>query len=196
MCKDYLGLKSRGERPRLYRNLGDFRFEDAPAIVQRVRQFFARDGGNIPGPPAIDGLTPDHGVDTTSNLDIMSIPARRSMDDGRPATGHARPSRRSRKTSRDLIAAAGTVLAEAGVAGLTVRAVTARADVGHGTFYHHFTSAEDVLAAVVESSMHDLAEALTRQHSDARDKAWVMADSAARKMIEPHPTFCQMPENT
>ena len=23
-----------------------------------------------------------------------------------------------------------------------------------------------------------------------------MADSAARKMIEPHPTFCQIPENT
>jgi len=93
--------------------------------------------------------------------------------------GRERPSRRSRKTSRELIAAAHDVLDDQGLAGLTVKAVTARADVAHGTFYHHFESAEDVLGAAIETSMRDLAEELMRQHSEATDKAWVVVDSTA-----------------
>lgn len=103
--------------------------------------------------------------------------------------GLERPSRRSRKTSREPIAAAHEVLSKDGLAGLTVKAVTARADVGHGTFYHHFESAEHVLGAAVEASMHDLAEELVHQHSNAKDKAWVVVDSTSSlfEMLSNHP---------
>ena len=93
------------------------------------------------------------------------------------ATPFDRPTRRSRKTRRALVDAARALLEEQGVAALTVKAVTDRADVGHGTFYHHFPSTESVLAAGIEESMRDFAEAIGRQFSDAEDKAWVFVQS-------------------
>jgi AcrR family transcriptional regulator len=88
-----------------------------------------------------------------------------------------RPSRRSRKTRLALVEAARTLLEEDGVAALTVKAVTERADVGHGTFYHHFASTEDVLAAGIEESMREFSAAMERGFSDADDKAWVFVAS-------------------
>lgn len=89
----------------------------------------------------------------------------------------ARTSRRSRKTRLALVEAARTLLEEDGVAALTVKAVTERADVGHGTFYHHFASTEDVLAAGIEESMREFSAAMERGFSDADDKAWVFVAS-------------------
>lgn len=114
----------------------------------------------------------------------------------RPATRPERTSRRSRKTRRDLIDAACTLLEEQGVHALTVKAVTDRADVGHGTFYHHFTSTEDVLAAGIEESIREFASAMGRDFVDADDKSWVFVASMSRifRMLAGHPALAWMLE--
>jgi AcrR family transcriptional regulator len=88
------------------------------------------------------------------------------------------------------------LLEEEGVGALTVKAVTDRADVGHGTFYHHFTSTEDVLTAGIEESMREFAEALQRDFSDADDKSWVFVASMTRtlRMLATHPALAWMLE--
>jgi len=107
-----------------------------------------------------------------------------------------RPSRRSRKTRRDLVDAARALLEAEGVSALTVKAVTDRADVGHGTFYHHFASTEAVLAAGIEESMREFAEAMERGFADADDKAWVFVASMSGtfRMLVAHPALGWMLE--
>ncbi len=102
-----------------------------------------------------------------------------------------RPSRRSRRTRRELVDAALAILEEGGIGGLTVKAVTDRAEMGHGTFYHHFASTEDVLAAAVETSLRERAEELWLHHSESDDKAWVIAHSvvASVRTLAVHPAI-------
>jgi len=107
----------------------------------------------------------------------------------KPATfAHERPTRRSRKTRRALIDAARDLLKEEGITALTVKAVTERADVGHGTFYHHFPSTESVLAAGIEESMREFAAAMEREFANAEDKSWVFAMSMSNtfRMLSRH----------
>ncbi len=94
-------------------------------------------------------------------------------------SGFDRPTRRSRRTRAELVAAAVEVLEEEGVGALTVKAVTGRAEVAHGTFYHHFASIDDVLLAVVEDAMHRLSADMAENLATADDKAWVLAGSLA-----------------
>jgi len=113
------------------------------------------------------------------------------------AQGHPeRPSRRGRKTRRDLVDATRALLEEQGVAALTVKAVTDRADVGHGTFYHHFASTEAVLAAGIEESMREFSEAMGRGFAEADDKAWVFVASMSStfRMLAGHPALGWMLE--
>jgi AcrR family transcriptional regulator len=107
-----------------------------------------------------------------------------------------RPSRRSRRTRRDLVAAARSLLEEHGVAALTVKAVTDRADVSHGTFYHHFPSTEAVLAAGIEESMREMSEALVRDFSETADKVLVLVASLSRtfRMLASHAALTWMLE--
>ncbi|HXC51122.1 MAG TPA: TetR/AcrR family transcriptional regulator [Candidatus Limnocylindrales bacterium] len=107
-----------------------------------------------------------------------------------------RPTRRSRKTRKDLVDAARELLEEQGVPALTVKAVTERADVGHGTFYHHFPSTEAVLAAGIEASMREFAAAIEREFSEASDKAWVFVKSMSStfRMLTRHPALPWMLE--
>ena len=107
-----------------------------------------------------------------------------------------RPSRRSRRTRRDLVAAARALLAEHGVTSLTVDAVTERADVAHGTFYHHFSSTEAVIAAAIEESMRELVESLQREFQDAPDKVWVLVATFSKlfRMLAAHPALGWMLE--
>lgn len=107
-----------------------------------------------------------------------------------------RPGRRSRKTRRDLVDAARALLEAEGVSALTVKAVTDRADVGHGTFYHHFPSTEAVLAAGIEESMREFSEAMERGFADADDKAWVFVASMSGtfRMLAAHPALGWMLE--
>jgi AcrR family transcriptional regulator len=59
-----------------------------------------------------------------------------------------------------LLAAADTVLTERGALGLTLRDVAKAAGVSHAAPYHHFTSLNDLLAAVAERAFGLLALAL------------------------------------
>jgi AcrR family transcriptional regulator len=75
----------------------------------------------------------------------------------------ARPVRRSRAeqqaaTRAALVAAAAEVLAERGVAGTTVEAVTARAGFTRGAFYSNFRTKEDLVDAVLDArTAHEVA---------------------------------------
>jgi AcrR family transcriptional regulator len=110
--------------------------------------------------------------------------------------GLERPSRRSRKTRAALVDAARRLLAEQGTGALTVKAVTDLADVGHGTFYHHFASTEALLAAGIEESMREFSAAMEKTFSDAPDKAWVFAASFTSmfRMLVAHPALPWMLE--
>jgi len=61
-----------------------------------------------------------------------------------------RAQRRKQRTHGRILNAAETLLNTSGYAGLTVRAVTEAADVGHGTFYLHFDNLDDAVWAVIE----------------------------------------------
>lgn len=118
--------------------------------------------------------------------------AARTTDEPAPE----RTSRRSRKTRAALVDAARRLLVEQGTGALTVKAVTDLADVGHGTFYHHFASTEDLLAAAIEESMREFSAGLERTFSDAPDKAWVFAASFSGmlRMLVAHPALPWMLE--
>jgi AcrR family transcriptional regulator len=107
-----------------------------------------------------------------------------------------RPTRRSRKTRSALVDAARRLLEDEGVGALTVKAVTERADVAHGTFYHHFPSTEAVLAAGIEESMREFSAAMERGFSDAADKTWVFIASMSGtfRMLASHPALPWMLE--
>lgn len=107
-----------------------------------------------------------------------------------------RPGRRSLRTRRDLVSAAVGLLSEQGLAGLTVRAVTDRADVGHGTFYHHFTTAEALLPEAIETELRELSLEMQRGFADAEDKVWVFVASLSRmvRMVAGHPALPWMIE--
>src|SRR5688572_29569523 len=109
-----------------------------------------------------------------SKTDDMSITDDMSTTTSRPQPSADGQTRRSR---RDLLAAARALLEEQGVAALTAKAVTDRADVGYGTFYHHFESTEALLTACIEESMRDFAADMQRDFADADDKAWVFTAS-------------------
>src|SRR6185369_3837167 len=89
---------------------------------------------------------------------------------------------------KDLIEAARALLEELGVGALTVKAVTDRADVGHGTFYHHFPSTEAVLAAGIAESMREFAQEMERGFAEAPDKGWVFVASLSNtfRMLTGH----------
>ncbi len=135
------------------------------------------------------------GTQNTTQARISGRPAAA----GRATGGQARierPTRRSRKTRQSLVEAARTLLEEQGVAALTVKAVTDRAEVGHGTFYHHFPSTEAVLAAGIEESMREFSAAMERGFSDAGDKTWVFVASMSStfRMLAAHPALPWMLE--
>lgn len=74
-----------------------------------------------------------------------------------------RMERRRLQTRDKLKQAALQILAEQGYAGLTIKGVTDRADLGYGTFYLHFTDKDDLVWAIV----YDMAE-VQRQAVDER----------------------------
>jgi AcrR family transcriptional regulator len=125
----------------------------------------------------------------------MSTTTRQPAAPGQPPAADGL-TRRSRRTRRDLVAAARALLEEQGVGALTAKAVTDRADVGYGTFYHHFESTEAVLAAGIEESMRELAADMQRDFADTDDKVWVFTASMATtfRMLAAHPALAWMLE--
>jgi AcrR family transcriptional regulator len=66
---------------------------------------------------------------------------------------------RRQHTREGITQAALALLLEVGYAGVSVRAITERADIGYGTFYVHYTDKDDAIWDVI----HNLAETERRQ---------------------------------
>lgn len=75
-----------------------------------------------------------------------------SAENGRPN----RMSRQREKTYKRLVNAALTVMAEKGPDAATINDITEAADVGFGSFYNHFSSKEEILAAAIEELLERL----------------------------------------
>jgi AcrR family transcriptional regulator len=72
-------------------------------------------------------------------------------------SGRLRPVTRQGKTTRDaLVRAALAEFAEHGYVGARVEQITARADVGYGTFYKYFASKRDLVRAVMKDVYDDI----------------------------------------
>jgi AcrR family transcriptional regulator len=99
------------------------------------------------------------------------------------AVAPTRTDRRRVQTRRKLTAAARELIAESGVANLRVGEITERADVGRGSFYNHFESKEDVVAAVVRDSLEELATSVVAAVVDSADDAAVGASAADRRFL-------------
>lgn len=69
-----------------------------------------------------------------------------------------RTDRRKRQTRDSILTAADQVFREKGIDNATVRDVTDAADVAYGSFYNHFKTFDDVVAAVAERSLKGVAD--------------------------------------
>jgi AcrR family transcriptional regulator len=108
----------------------------------------------------------DH-VNPFASLD-ESVPTRRalrqfgdSMDkiiksDAPPIAN--RNQRRRQRTRDTILAAAELVFRRKGIDGTTVNDITEQADVAYGSFYNHFKSIDEVVAALVAASLQRVAD--------------------------------------
>ncbi|MYM20666.1 TetR family transcriptional regulator [Brevibacterium sp. 5221] len=100
---------------------------------------------------------------------------------GGEATGDRR-ARKRRQTRRRLLDAARTRLAEVGLDALAVADITARADVGTGTFYNYFTGLDDTVAALIEEEVEALGRRIDALTATMADPAEVIAVSLRHLM--------------
>jgi AcrR family transcriptional regulator len=97
-------------------------------------------------------------------------------------TAPSRADRRRQETRERLLRAAHRVIARKGPEAATVAEITEAADVGLGTFYHHFESKDAVLEPLIESVAEATGAALDAATADLSDPAEVMA-TAVRHMV-------------
>jgi AcrR family transcriptional regulator len=97
------------------------------------------------------------------------------IDSQARAAGETRTERRRARTRRQLVEAAQRLLREQGVEATSVQQITEAADVGLGTFYLHFASKVEVIAAVIESLMQAQRAAVERRTSSLEDPAEIAA---------------------
>ncbi len=72
--------------------------------------------------------------------------------------GQSRIARKRAKTRADLLAAARQIFAECGYHDASIAEITARADVGVGTFYLHFRDKDDVFTTLLDEGFHAMQE--------------------------------------
>ena len=75
-----------------------------------------------------------------------------------PATSPTRNDRRRQRTRDTILAAADQVFRRVGVDAATVNDVTAEADVAYGSFYNHFKTMDEVVAALAAETLRRVAE--------------------------------------
>jgi AcrR family transcriptional regulator len=83
----------------------------------------------------------------------------------------SRVSRRQEQARQRLVAAAAEIIVAKGIEGLRLREVTERADIGFGSFYTHFATKEDLVAAVVVHTVESLLEPVVLRSFEAQDPA-------------------------
>src|SRR5882724_11841419 len=69
-----------------------------------------------------------------------------------------RNQRRRQRTRETILAAADLVFRHKGIDGTTVNDITEQADVAYGSFYNHFKSIDEVVAALVAASLQRVAD--------------------------------------
>ncbi len=82
-----------------------------------------------------------------------------------------RHARRRAQTRAKLVAAARELFAAQGVDATTVAEIGARADIAHGSFYNHFSTKEEILAAVFEDTLAGQLPLLEARRAGVRDPA-------------------------
>jgi AcrR family transcriptional regulator len=93
-----------------------------------------------------------------------------------------RTDRRRERTRSKLTDATRVLITEKGVGGLRISEITDRADVALGSFYNYFESKEEIVDAVVEESLRELAEAVGARATDDQDPADLVS-SAIRRFV-------------
>nr|WP_320130920.1 TetR/AcrR family transcriptional regulator [uncultured Holophaga sp.] len=84
-----------------------------------------------------------------------------------------RVSRRQLQTRQRLLKAAYEVMSAQGVDGATIQEITARADVGFGTFYSYFRSKDELASQVLDCLINDLG-----RRNDQATQPWKGKDPA------------------
>jgi AcrR family transcriptional regulator len=104
--------------------------------------------------------------------------------------GTSRVARRREEARARLVAAAAAIIVEKGTEGLRLREIAERADVGFGSFYHHFDSKEDLVGAVVRHTVESLSAPVITQSAAVTDPAEAAAIShrwfIRLAMTDPH----------
>ncbi len=91
------------------------------------------------------------------------------------APSSPRVERRRERARQRLVAAARELVAERGVEATTLRDVTARADVGFASLYHHFADKDALVAAVFAEALEAVAAAAIGAATDRDDAAEAVA---------------------
>jgi len=104
--------------------------------------------------------------------------ARTSTDETPPRAGAGaagRNERRKARTRASLLDAARTLFAGQGFEHTAIADITDTADLGVGSFYNHFDSKEDLLAALLEQAFSEQLTALDSRRMDVTDPAEAVA---------------------
>ena len=88
-----------------------------------------------------------------------------------------RGARRRGETRAKLVRAARDVMARNGVGATTIQAITDAADVGFGSFYNHFATKEDIVAAAMDEAVESFGAAADGLAHTITDPAEVVAAS-------------------
>ena len=83
--------------------------------------------------------------------------ATKIIKDDTPAIAN-RNQRRRQRTRETILSAAELVFRRKGIDGATVNDITEQADVAYGSFYNHFKSIDEVVGALVATSLQRVAE--------------------------------------
>jgi AcrR family transcriptional regulator len=97
------------------------------------------------------------------------------MSDSSATAAETRGARRRAKTRAQLVEAARTLFARDGVEPVRINEITEEADVGFGSFYNHFASKDEIVAAVVGETMAEHGERLDALAEVLDDPAEVVA---------------------
>ncbi|GAQ62732.1 transcriptional regulator BetI [Streptomyces scabiei] len=112
-------------------------------------------------------------------------------DAGRP---NARFERRRAETRRALICAARELLAEAGDANAGIQAIVDRADVGLGSFSHHFESKAELFDAAPAHALKEFGQVMDERLAGTGDPAELMAEGfrLVARMADSHPELMRI----
>src|SRR3979490_675582 len=108
------------------------------------------------------------------NRSAMTVAAGRRRGEGASASSQpdrSRVARRKEQARQRLVRAAAQIIVSKGTEGLRLREIADLADVGFGSFYTHFDSKEELIAAVVRDTVQSLSAPVVAQSAQADDPA-------------------------